>query len=83
MRNSGPKPEWQQLYEAAVRQTDPEQLTALVEAVEGALINRQQELGGQLSHESELQEIKAAGQKLLFIKTVKLGWPTKVSLDRQ
>jgi hypothetical protein len=82
MPNNGPKPEWQRLYEAATLETDPQKLTTLVEAVENALMNRQQELVGQPSHESELQEIKAAGQKLLIIKTEKLGWP-KISLDRQ
>jgi hypothetical protein len=82
MPNNGPKPEWQQLYEAAIVETDPQRLIALIAAVESALMNRRQELGGQPGHESELQEIKAAGQRLLIIKTEKLGWP-RISLDRQ
>lgn len=75
MPNSGAQPKWQELYEAAARETDPRKLTALVETVESALMNRRQELVGQSGHESELEEIKTAGQKLLFIKTEKLGWP--------
>ena len=82
MPNSGSKPTWLRLYEATTLETDPHKLVTLVEAVESALMNRQQELAGQPGHESELQEIKAAGQKLLLIKTEKLGWP-KVNLDRQ
>jgi hypothetical protein len=82
MPNNGPKPTWQELYEAATLETDPQKLTTLVEAVESALMNRQQALGGQPGHESERQEIEAVGQKLLLIKTEKLGWP-KISLDRQ
>jgi hypothetical protein len=82
MPNGGAQSEWRELYEAAARETDLEKLTALIEAVESALMNRQQELSGQSGHESELQEMKAAGQKLLFIKTEKLGWP-KINLDRQ
>jgi hypothetical protein len=82
MPNNGPKPKWQQLYEAAIVETDPQKLIALIAAVESALMNRRQELGGQPGHESELQEIKAACQGLLIIKTERLGWP-RISLDRQ
>lgn len=82
MPNNGPKLEWQQLYEAAAKETDPQKLTTLVAAVESALMNRQQELGLQPGHDIEPQEMKAAGQKLLFIKTQKLGWP-EIKLDRQ
>jgi hypothetical protein len=82
MPNNGAKPEWQQLYEAVLLETDPQRLIALIAAVESALMNRRQELAGQSGHENELQEIKAAGQKLLLIKTEKLGWP-KINLDRQ
>ena len=82
MPDNGVKLGWHQLYEAATLETDPQKLTTLVEAVESALMKRQQELAGQQGHESELQDIKAAGQRLLLIKTEKLGWP-KVNLDRQ
>jgi hypothetical protein len=82
MPNRGAKPEWQRLYEAAILETDTQKLVTLVEAVESALMNRQQELAGQPGRESELQEIKAAGQKLLLIKTERLGWP-KIDLDRK
>jgi hypothetical protein len=82
MSNNGARPHWQQLYETVTLETDPQKLTTLVETVESALMNRRQELTGQPGHESELQEIKAAGQKLLSIKTEKLGWP-KINSDRQ
>jgi hypothetical protein len=80
MPNSGSKSDWQQLYEAIARETDPLKITTLLEAVETALVDRQLELGVQPGHENELQEITAAGQKLLSIKTEKLGWP-EIKLD--
>jgi hypothetical protein len=80
MPNSGSQPDWQRLYEAAAIETDPGRLSDLVAAVESALVNRQRQFGAQPGHETELQEIKAAGQKLLVIKTEKLGWP-KINLD--
>ena len=82
MPNNGSKARWQELYEAVCVETNLEKLTDLIHRAEDALTSRQQELGGQAGHESELQEIKAAGQKLLLIKTEKLGWP-KIGLDRQ
>jgi hypothetical protein len=82
MPNNGSKPRWQELYEAACVETNREKLTDLIHRAEDALTNRQQELNGQLGHETELQEIKAAGQKLLLIKTEKLGWP-KIGSDGQ
>lgn len=80
MANSGSNPDWQELYESATLETDPQKLTTLVETLESALTNRLRELARQPGHESELQEIKAAGQKLLIIKTEKLGWP-KINLS--
>jgi hypothetical protein len=82
MSNNGPKPAWQELYEAACVETNREKLTDLIHRTEDALTSRQQELDGRPDQESELREMKAAGQKLLLIKTEKLDWP-KIGLDRQ
>jgi hypothetical protein len=47
MSNSnGSKATWQQLYEAAALETDPEKLIELIAAVEDTLVLRQQELAG-------------------------------------
>ena len=82
MSNNGPKPRWQESYEAACVETNREKLTDLIHQTEDALMSRQQELNGHPGHESEGREMKAAAQKLLLIKTERLGWP-QIDLDRQ
>jgi hypothetical protein len=82
MSNSnGSKAAWQQLYESAALESDPKKLTELILAVEDAQLLRQ-ELAGRPNQEGELLEMKAVAQKLLLIKTERLGWP-EINLDRK
>jgi hypothetical protein len=76
MSNSnGFKPRWQDLYEAAERETDKEKLTALVGQVEEALTQRGQELAHAPEHLDERNAMAQASENLLLIKTEKLSWP--------
>jgi hypothetical protein len=68
-------PLWKQMYEKALRESDTEKLTALVNAAEEALVLRYKELRNDADHDKEWHEIEAAKADLLVIKIHKLGWP--------
>jgi len=73
-RNS---PHWKRQMERAMRELDPENLTRQVHAAEEAIFLRWQEMekNPSLRETRELEEIKAATNELLTIKTQKLNWP--------
>jgi hypothetical protein len=76
MPNSdGPKPRWQELYEAASVETDREKLTDLINRVEEALMKRAEELAHNPNHTDERNAMVQASENLLVIKTEKLSWP--------
>jgi hypothetical protein len=75
MSNSSSKPRWQELYEAALVETDREKLTNLINRVEGAMIERAEEIAHSPDHLEEHNAIAQASENLLIIKTEKLKWP--------
>ena len=70
-----PKSSWQELYLAALLEPDLSNLTELVLAVEDAMFRRAQELAKSYADNQERTEMDRAAEKLLIIKTEKLGWP--------
>jgi hypothetical protein len=70
-----PKSSWQELYQAALVESDKQKLTQLAMAVEEAMFLRAQELSDSKSDNKERTLMAEANQKLLIIKTEKLGWP--------
>jgi hypothetical protein len=70
-----PKSSWQELYLAAFLEPDQNKLTELVLAVEYAIFLRAQELANSYADNQERAEMDRAAEKLLIIKTEKLGWP--------
>jgi hypothetical protein len=70
-----PKSSWQELYLAALVEPDQNKLTELVLAVEYAIFLRAQELANSYADNQERIEMDRAAEKLLIIKTEKLGWP--------
>ena len=76
MPNSGGlKPLWLQLYEQAADETDREELTDLINQIEGAMIARVEEIAHSPNHSEERNAIAQASENLLIIKTEKLKWP--------
>jgi hypothetical protein len=69
-----PKSSWQELYQAALTETDQQKLTDLVMAIEQAMFIRAQGLSAS-KDDQERASMAEATQKLLIIKTEKLGWP--------
>jgi hypothetical protein len=74
MRDSYPT-SWKELYHQALRESDEQKLTELVQAAEYAIVLRLQELENSTDHHEERAEMKRATADLLVIKTYKLGWP--------
>jgi hypothetical protein len=70
-----PKSSWQELYLAALLEPDQDKLTELVLAVEEAMFHRAQELSDSYADNQERTAMDRAAEKLLVIKTEKLGWP--------
>jgi hypothetical protein len=70
-----PKSSWRELYQAALVESDKEKLTQLVMAVEEAMFLRAQGLSDSKVDDKERTLMANATQKLLIIKTEKLGWP--------
>jgi hypothetical protein len=65
---------WKRQIQKALRENEPEKLSDLVHAAEGALFVRWQELREKDSPE-ERASMQAAADNLLAIKIYKLGWP--------
>ena len=72
---SDPKSSWQELYLAALLEPDQRKLTKLVMAVEEAMFHRAPELTNSYADNQERIAMNQAVEKLLMIKTEKLGWP--------
>jgi hypothetical protein len=70
-----PKSSWQELYQAALVESDKEKLTQLVMAVEEAMFLRAQRLSDSKVDDAERTLMAEATKKLLILKTEKLGWP--------
>jgi hypothetical protein len=70
-----PKSSWQELYLAARLEPAQDKLTELVLAVEDAMFHRAQELASGYADSQERTEMDRTAEKLLIIKTEKLGWP--------
>jgi len=70
-----PKSSWQELYQAALAESDKEKLAQLVMTVEEAMFVRAQGLSDSRVDDKERTLMAEATQKLLIIKTEKLGWP--------
>jgi hypothetical protein len=70
-----PKSSWQELYLAALLEPDQSTLTELVLAVEDAMFHRAQELTNSYADNQERTAMDRTAEKLLVIKTDKLGWP--------
>jgi hypothetical protein len=70
------QPYWVFLYNDFVLETDPLKLNARLGSLEGAIVERLQELDGSItdSH-AERVGIKEACRKLLQVKIEKLGFP--------
>lgn len=74
MRDSYPT-SWKEPYRRALKESDEQKLTELVQAAEYAMVLRLQELENSTDHHEERIEMKLAAADLLVIKTYKLGWP--------
>jgi hypothetical protein len=71
---------WKEPYRQALRESDEEKLTRLVQAAEYAIVLRLQVLENSTDHHEERIEMKLASADLLVIKTYKLRW-TAVPYD--
>jgi len=74
---------WRSLYESSVFETSPVKLQKVVFQLEDAIVLRYHDLAGGGSHglmeSDELQAIRRAAERLLQLKTEKLGWPHRAS----
>jgi hypothetical protein len=68
-------PDWKRQVEKAMRELEPDRLTARVYDAEWAIFQRWQELGNRTDHTEERTEIAAGVEELLSIKIHKLKWP--------
>jgi hypothetical protein len=80
MRDSYPIP-WKELYLWALIESDKEQLTGLIQAIEQAIARRARELLNSPDHHEERSEMTVANAALLSMKTHKLGWPPVSARD--
>jgi hypothetical protein len=69
------QPYWVLLFEDFNSHSDPPKLKARLEALEGAMFERLQELNGTAEGHQERLALQMAAAKLLEIKTTKLGFP--------
>ncbi len=66
---------WRDLHQAALKEADPKKLHGLILALEEAMYLRAQQLGDSEAHQKERDAINEAAEKLLAIKTEKMGCP--------
>jgi hypothetical protein len=67
---------WKEPYREALKESDEQKLTELVQAAEYAIVLRLQELENCTDHQEERAQMKGAAADLLAIKSHKLGWPS-------
>jgi hypothetical protein len=70
-----PDSSWREPYHQALRESDEQKPTDLVQAAEYAIVLRLQELENSTDNQKERAEMKRAAADLLAIKTYRLGWP--------
>ncbi|HEY6467871.1 MAG TPA: hypothetical protein VIY69_17850 [Candidatus Acidoferrales bacterium] len=75
MHQSDIRKTWKQYYESALEGLDLAKTQENVLLAEDALFLRWQELAGSPDHHNERNEMKRASDKLLQVKTRRLGWP--------
>jgi hypothetical protein len=68
-------PYWLVLYEEFIAQTESTELSARLEPLEIAIFERLRELEGIAGGHEERLAIKIASDKLLEVKTTRLGFP--------
>ena len=66
---------WRKLYESCVSETNPNKLEKLVLKLEEAIVLRYHDLAREPKGSDELQAIRRAAERLIQLKTEKLGWP--------
>jgi hypothetical protein len=64
---------WQDLYQSCISEIDPEKLERLIFDLEDAIVVRWRELSSDPDCD-EAWALKQAAQKLLELKSEKLGW---------
>jgi hypothetical protein len=69
-------PDWKELYQAVMVETNPDFLELLMDDAEAAIWKRLRELDGNANGAAEIHEIEQASSKLLILRTEKLGWPS-------
>ena len=80
---------WKRLYLEALKTSERNNLTGLVQAAELAIFERAKELTDLPEHRQERNELSLACTDLLAVKTQKLGWPallpakTTLALDKR
>ena len=72
---------WLDLYKSCVSETNPDKLEKLVYQTEDAIFLRSQELSTEHYLSQEVRALRVAAQKLLKLKTEKLGWPDPYKVD--
>ena len=66
---------WKQPYREALKTSEKERLTGLIQAAELAMFYRTKELTDSLEDRQARSELRLACMDLLAVKTHKLGWP--------
>lgn len=73
--------QWQALYDSCICETNLQRLEKLVFETEDAIFLRLRELATKPHLSDESQALKQAAQKLLKLKTEKLGWPNPTTVS--
>jgi hypothetical protein len=76
-------PDWQEPFEAVLRETDPQRLLELVRDADGAIFARMLALGDSPDENNELKALRDACDHLLIIKTKILNWPDPFGGSRE
>jgi hypothetical protein len=74
---------WLDLYKSCLSETNPDKLEKLIYQTEGAIFLRSQELSTEHHLSEEVRALKEAAQKLLKLKTEKLGWPDPLKINTE
>lgn len=68
-------PDWHILYAAAVEETNPTVFERLIYETEDAICGRLRQLSHNSNNTPEQLEIALTAQKILVLKSERLGWP--------
>jgi hypothetical protein len=66
---------WKRPYLEALKISETEELTGIVQSAELEMLCRAKELTDSPEHRQERDEMRLACMDLLAVKTYKLGWP--------